>query len=87
MPWCVLRGENLHACRPQVLEVLQQVLAERAMEGDGKNKEGFLKLLPWCGWSLELAYRAYGLLARLYPEQAAAVAEVLNGTPTFDVRR
>jgi tetratricopeptide (TPR) repeat protein len=73
--------------RAEMLPSVLRALAERASEGDGKSKGGFLRLLPWCGWSLELAYQACGLLAWLYPEQAAAVAEVLNGTPTFDVRR
>jgi hypothetical protein len=79
MPWCVLRGENLYACRPQVREVLQQALAERAREGDGKSKEGFLKLLPLCSWSLELAYEACGLLAWLYPERGEEIAGVVSG--------
>jgi hypothetical protein len=73
--------------RTEMLPSVLKALAERAREGDGKSKGGFLRLLPLCGWSLELAYQACGLLAWLHPEQAAAVAEVLNGTSTFDVRR
>jgi len=73
--------------RREMLSSVLRALAERARKGDEKSKKGFLRLLPLCGWSLELAYKACGLLAWLYPEQAAGVAEVLNGTSTFDVRR
>jgi ribosomal protein L17 len=73
--------------RREMLSSVLRALAERARKGDEKSKKGFLRLLPWCGWSLELAYEACGWLAWLHPEQAAAVAEVLNGTSTFDVRR
>jgi hypothetical protein len=80
MPWCVLRGENLHACHPQVREVLQQALEEQARKKRGrKSKKGFLKLLPLCGWSLELAYKACGWLAGLYPEQGEAIAKAVRG--------
>ncbi|MCS6860787.1 MAG: AAA family ATPase [Abditibacteriales bacterium] len=41
MPWCVLRGENLHACHPQVREVLQQALAEGFLT-DGRGKRIYL---------------------------------------------
>jgi len=60
---------------PSVLEVL----ARRASEGDRKSKEGFLKLLPLCGWSLEFAYKACGLLAWLYPERGEEIARVVSG--------
>ena len=60
---------------PSVLEAL----VERAKQGDGKSKGGFLKLLPWCGWSLELAYEACGWLAWLYPEQGEAIAKAVRG--------
>jgi hypothetical protein len=73
--------------RTEMLSSVLRALAERASGGDGKSKGGFLRLFPLCGWSLGLAYEACGWLAWLYPEQAAAVAEVLNGTSTFDVRR
>jgi hypothetical protein len=48
----------------------------RARKGDGRSKEGFLKLLPWCGWSLKFAYQACGLLAWLYPERGGQIAEI-----------
>jgi ATP-dependent Clp protease ATP-binding subunit ClpC len=41
MPWCVLRGENLHACHPQVREVLQQALADGFLT-DGRGKRIYL---------------------------------------------
>jgi tetratricopeptide (TPR) repeat protein len=66
-----MRTEGL----PSVLEVL----AERASEGDEKSKEGFLRLLPLCGWSLELACYACGWLAWLYPEQGEAIAKAVRG--------
>jgi len=65
--------------RTKMLPSVLQALAERAREGDGKSKEGFLRLLPLCGWALELAYIACGLLASLYPEQGEAIAKVVSG--------
>jgi hypothetical protein len=44
-----------------------------------KDKEHFKQLLLPCAYYLDAAYRMCGLLARLYPEQAAAVAEVVKG--------
>jgi hypothetical protein len=52
-------------------EMLPSVLKALAGAGKGrgwKSKGGFLRLLPLCGWSLELAYQACGWLAWLYPE-------------------
>jgi hypothetical protein len=44
------------------------------------NKGNFKRLLIVCAYYLEAAYRMFGLLARLYPEQAGKVAEVvMNG--------
>ena len=63
--------------REQGLLAVLQALTERAREGDEKSKRGFLRLLPLCGWSLELAYSACGLLAGLYPEQAEGIARVV----------
>jgi tetratricopeptide (TPR) repeat protein len=63
----------------EMLPSILEVLAERASEGDGRSKEGFLRLLPWCGWSLELAYKACGWLAGLYPEQGEAIAKAVRG--------
>jgi len=65
--------------RTEMLPSVLEALAERAREGDGKSKEGFLRLLPLCGWSLGLAYGACGLLAWLYPEQGEAIAKVVSG--------
>jgi hypothetical protein len=60
--------EREMAVRTEGLPSVLQALAGRARKGDGKSKEGFLRLLPLCGWSLELACYACGLLAWLYPE-------------------
>jgi len=65
--------------RREMLPSVLEVLAERARKGEGKSKEGFLKLLPLCGWSLKLAYQACGLLAWLYPEQGEGIARVVSG--------
>jgi hypothetical protein len=54
-------------------------LAERARKGDEKSKGGFLRLLPLCSWSLELAYEACGWLAWLYPERGEEIAGVVRG--------
>jgi len=70
--------ERATGMRTKLSSVLE-ALAVRAREGDGKSKEGFLRLLPLCGWSLELAYQACGLLAWLYPEQGEAIAEAVSG--------
>ena len=65
--------------RTKMLPSVLSALTERASEGDGKSKEGFLRLLPLCGWSLDLAYRACGLLVRLYPEQVERIAKIVSG--------
>jgi tetratricopeptide (TPR) repeat protein len=72
--------EREMAVRTEGLPSVLQALAERAKQGDEKSKkEGFLKLLPWCGWSLEFAYKACGLLAWLYPERGGEIARVVSG--------
>jgi hypothetical protein len=71
--------EREMAVRTKGLPSVLKALAERAREGDGKSKGGFLRLLPLCGWSLELAYQACGLLAWLYPERGEEIAGVVSG--------
>jgi hypothetical protein len=66
--------------RTEMLPSVLLVLAGRASKGDRKSKEGFLKLLPLCGWSLEFAYKACGLLAWLYPERGEEIAGVIAAT-------
>jgi tetratricopeptide (TPR) repeat protein len=68
------------AVRTEELPSVLSVLAWRASEGDGRSKEGFLRLLPLCGWSLEFAYKACGLLAWLYPERGEEIAGVIAAT-------
>jgi hypothetical protein len=72
--------EREMAVRTEGLPSVLKALAERASEGDGRSKEGFLKLLPLCGWSLEFAYKACGLLAWLYPERGEEIAGVIAAT-------
>jgi hypothetical protein len=73
--------EREMAVRTKGLPSVHKALAERAKQGDEKSKkEGFLKLLPWCGWSLEFAYKACGLLAWLYPERGGEIAGVIAAT-------
>jgi hypothetical protein len=72
--------EREMAVRTEGLPFILSALAERAKQGDEKSKkEGFLKLLPWCGWSLELAYKACELLHQLYPERKEEIARVVSG--------
>jgi hypothetical protein len=71
--------EREMAVRTEGLPSVLKALAERAREGDGKSKGGFLRLFPLCGWSLELAYKACGWLAWLYPEQGEAIAKAVRG--------
>ena len=66
--------------RTEGLPSVLSVLAGRVSEGDGKSKGGFLRLLPLCGWSLEFAYKACGLLAWLYPERGEEIAGVIAAT-------
>jgi tetratricopeptide (TPR) repeat protein len=56
-------------CLPEIAEVLVEA-------GD---KERFKQLLLPCAYYLDAAYRMCGLLARLYPEQAGAVADIVKG--------
>jgi hypothetical protein len=73
--------EREMAVRTEGLPSVLQALAERAKQGDEKSKkDGFLKLLPWCGWSLEFAHQACGLLAWLYPERGGEIAGVIAAT-------
>jgi tetratricopeptide (TPR) repeat protein len=71
--------EREMAVRTEGLPFVLEALVERAIGGDDKSKGGFLRLLPWCGWSLKLAYKACGLLAWLYPEHGVSIAEKLIG--------
>jgi hypothetical protein len=72
--------EREMAVRTEGLPSILSALAGRAKQGDEKSKkDGFLKLLPWCGWSLEFAYEACGLLAWLYPERGEEIAGVVSG--------
>jgi tetratricopeptide (TPR) repeat protein len=63
----------------KMLSSVLEPLAERARKGDEKSKEGFLELLPLCGWSLELAYKACELLHQLYPERKEEISRVVSG--------
>jgi hypothetical protein len=73
--------EREMAVRTEELPSVLKALAERAKQGDEKSKkEGFLRLLPLCGWSLEFAYKACGLLAWLYPERGEEIAGVIAAT-------
>jgi tetratricopeptide (TPR) repeat protein len=71
--------EREMAVRTEGLPSVLSALAERARKGDEKSKGGFLRLLPLCSWSLELAYKACGWLAWLYPEHGVRIAEKLIG--------
>jgi len=35
--------------RTDILSSVLPILAERARKGDGRSKEGFLRLFPFCG--------------------------------------
>jgi hypothetical protein len=71
--------EREMAVRTEMLPSVLEALAEQARKGDEKSKGGFLRLLPLCSWSLELAYEACGWLAWLYPEQVVRIAEEIIG--------
>jgi hypothetical protein len=59
MPWCVLRGENLHACHPQVREVLQQALEEQARKKRGwKEQRRFPKVASLVRLVVEVRLRS-----------------------------
>jgi len=66
----LLEGRRLGSL---TLHHVLDVLAQRA------ERKNFLKLLPQCRWRGNLAYRACGWLAKLYPERAKDLAhEILN---------
>jgi tetratricopeptide (TPR) repeat protein len=71
--------EQEMAVRMEGLPSVLEALVKRARKGDEKSKGGFLRLLPLCSWSLELAYKACGWLAWLYPEHGVRIAEKLIG--------
>jgi hypothetical protein len=56
-------------------EFLYHIAIALAEAGDRDN---FKRLLLPCAYYLDAAYRMCGLLARLYPEQAGAVAEAVG---------
>jgi hypothetical protein len=62
----ILTDRNEHL--PEIAKALVEV-------GD---RENFKRLLVPCAYYLDAAYRMCGLLARVYPEQASAVAEVVR---------
>jgi hypothetical protein len=72
--------EREMAVRTKGLPSVLEVLAGQASKGDRKSKEGFLKLLPLCGWSLEFAHQACRWLIRLYPERGEEIAGVIAAT-------
>ncbi|MFA0764649.1 MAG: hypothetical protein XFASWVDF_002390, partial [Candidatus Fervidibacter sp.] len=71
--------EREMAVRTEGLPSVLRALAERAKQGDGRSKEGFLRLLPLCSWSLKFAYQACRLLAWLYLERGEEIAGVVRG--------
>ncbi len=76
-----LTGDILEKAKGWRKVKLLQVLAtlvERAKTGDEVSREYFFQLLPLCGQSMSLAYRACGFLAHLFPEQAGAIAELIR---------
>lgn len=68
----VRTAEAILTKRNQRLPEINEALAK---SGD---KENFKRLLIPCAHYMDAAYRMCGLLARLYPEQASAVAEVVK---------
>jgi tetratricopeptide (TPR) repeat protein len=68
------------AVRTEGLPSVLEVLAGRARKRDGRSKEGFLRLLPLCSWSLEFAHQACRWLIRLYPERGEEIAGVIAAT-------
>ncbi len=42
------------------------------------DKENFKRLVLPCAYYLDAAYKMCGLLARLYPEQASVIAQIVQ---------
>jgi tetratricopeptide (TPR) repeat protein len=57
-------------------KLLPKIAEALVIAGD---KEHFKQLLLPCAYYLDAAYKMCGLLARLYPKQVLAVAEVVRG--------
>ncbi len=68
----VQKAEVILTERNKHLPEIADALAEAG------DKEHFKHLLVPCAYYLDAAYRMSGLLARVYPEQASAVAEVVK---------
>jgi tetratricopeptide (TPR) repeat protein len=65
----------------QVLTNHNQLLCDIATNlSQLKDKDNFKKLLIPCAYSFDTAYKMCGYLARLYPQQASAVAKVVTGS-------
>lgn len=72
----------------QTLETLEMITVNRDEHlpeiagafAESNDKESFKHLLIPCVYYLDAAYKMCGLLARLYPEQAAGIAEVIKSS-------
>ncbi len=66
--------------RAEALQALQEVVSTMAQAEQWEaatQKEAFKRLVPPCAHYPEAAYRMCGLLARVYPEKARDIAELL----------
>jgi hypothetical protein len=54
--------------------IMSDLSNEIVARGDAGDRENFKRSLTLCAYYLDAAYKMCGFLARLYPEQAAAVA-------------
>lgn len=74
-------------CGKQAVQTAEMILTDRHRHlpaiattlADAGDKKHFKQLLIPCAFYLDAAYKMCGLLAQLYPAQAAAVAEVVKG--------
>jgi hypothetical protein len=80
-----------NGCSERALQTIQAILVDRALQlpqivqvlVEAKDKEGLkLFLLPCAGYP-EVAYKICGMLARVFPEQATAIARVVTAHSPF----
>jgi AAA ATPase domain/MalT-like TPR region len=78
--------QAMAGCGEQTVKTVEAILTNRnqyvpkiaAFLVETGDKQNFKKLLIPCAYYLDSAYEMCGYLARLYPEQASAVAKVLS---------
>jgi hypothetical protein len=72
-------AEAVRTAEAFLLDRSEHLFPVAAALADVRDKEYFKHLLIPCAYGLDLAYNMCGLLARVYPEQAIAISQIVAG--------